>query len=269
VPVDTYCKLYLLSCPSPDWCQFECEMEVTSGVMGLWIHASLQHNPHMSGREISHLWKPGLPNCFNISLHYVQYHYTPTHTPTPTPTHPHTHTHPHTRMSGVRPEKCTHLHIPKYSRVVPLLIVSSFVIRSYWYPPNTTSSTSVGLRLWKPREKLQRGWPTTGGSFTCHESIEGKESRRKSKGKTVKEKKTNITVRWVPEWMCMHYCWPTGFHIRLLTSRIQASGASPTLLYTVPQSMNSLGWRWPESGSVGPLWGCKWGLPFKAPCVVE
>jgi len=46
-----------LSCLSPDRCQSECEEEATAAVVAGRAHTSLQHSPHMSGRESSYLQK--------------------------------------------------------------------------------------------------------------------------------------------------------------------------------------------------------------------
>ena len=44
-----------LSCLSHDRCRCECEEEATAAVVAGRAHTSLQHSPHMSGRETSHL----------------------------------------------------------------------------------------------------------------------------------------------------------------------------------------------------------------------
>ena len=44
-----------LSCLSLGRCQCECEEEATATVVAGRAHTSLQHSPHMSGRESSYL----------------------------------------------------------------------------------------------------------------------------------------------------------------------------------------------------------------------
>jgi len=46
-----------LSCFSLGRCQSECEEEATAAVVAGRAHTSLQHSPHMSGRETSYLWR--------------------------------------------------------------------------------------------------------------------------------------------------------------------------------------------------------------------
>ena len=48
-------QFYYLSCLSLGRCQSECEEEATAVVVTGTAHTSLQHSPHMSGRDSSYL----------------------------------------------------------------------------------------------------------------------------------------------------------------------------------------------------------------------